>query len=33
MLRIVFYELNDIVQIILPPEVAGSRGQFRFKNI
>ena len=25
----VFYELGDIVQVISPPEVAGSRGQFR----
>ena len=24
-----FYELGDIVQVISPPEVAGSRGQFR----
>ena len=25
----VFYELGDIVQVISPPEVVGSRGQFR----
>ena len=25
----VFYELGDIVQVISPPEFAGSRGQFR----
>ena len=25
----VFYELGDIVQVISPPEVAGSRCQFR----
>ena len=25
----VFYELGDIVQVISPPEVAGSRVQFR----
>ena len=24
-----FHELGDIVQVISPPEVAGSRGQFR----
>ena len=25
----VFYVLGDFVQVISPPEVAGSRGQFR----
>ena len=25
----VFYELGDSVQVISPPEFAGSRGQFR----
>ena len=27
--RIIAYELGDIVQVISPPEVAGSRGQLR----
>ena len=29
----IFYQKENIIQKLDPPEVAGSRGQFQFKNL